>query len=69
MASLESVRAAKEEFKRKFPGVHVGISGNEKDGFSLAVRVGTQETADKMPKEIDGVPIRCQMIGKIAKQS
>ena len=69
MASLERVKWAKGEILKQFPTATVGITSDPKEeGYVLAVRVQTQKEADKIPDDVDGVPIVRKIVGEIHKQ-
>jgi hypothetical protein len=65
-ASFEQARAAKAALDpqiRDMPAVNgIGV-GREGDGH--VVRVNLSEPADGVPDEVDGVPVRVQVVGRI----
>ena len=67
--SLEQARAAKKKVKRQLAGVAtvVGIGLTRLNG-DYAVKINlSAPPADgpRLPDTIDGVPVRCEVVGKI----
>jgi hypothetical protein len=71
MATLTEARAAKEKLLRrvaKRPEVNgVGIS-RRRDGYAIKVNVSEELGGRKLPAEVDGVPVRVEVVGSISKR-
>ena len=62
MANVERVKWAREVFKKKFPKLTAGITSDpDGNGYILSTRVQTQEEANKLPEDIEGVRIMCKI--------
>lgn len=71
-STLDAVRAAKPEalgvFERMADVVGVGITRVGK-GYGLKVNLGGKPAAGvSLPKEVHGVPVRIEVVGKIGKR-
>ncbi len=61
--NTKAIKAAGEKLKQQFPEIAHGVSA--KHGGSIAVRVETQEQADKLPKTSDGFKLDVRVTGHI----
>jgi hypothetical protein len=70
-ASLDEARAAKQKVARllkRHPSVNgVGIARVGK-GYGVKVNL-TENSGPAIPKEIDGVPVRREVVGRITKRA
>jgi hypothetical protein len=72
-ASLKDAQAAKGVATKVFHGlvgeVAVGIMRLNDDYFGLKVNLTDEPPADvSLPKEIDGVPVKIEVVGRIRKR-
>jgi hypothetical protein len=68
-STLEQARAAKaraEEVFRGLPVVGIGITRID-NGYGLKVNL-SREADQKVPAEVDGVPVRHEVVGVIQKR-
>lgn len=69
--TLEEVRAAKAKLLDLMEGIDpnaaVGITRG-RDSFGLKVNLSGDELVGQIPDEIDGVAVRCEVVGKIRKR-
>lgn len=66
-ATLEQARAAKDvlaEQLREHPAVN-GIGVAREGADAHVVRVNLSEPADGVPEEVEGVPVRVRVVGRI----
>ena len=70
-ATLEQARAAKQkvaELVRDHPHVNgVGIA-REGSGYAVKLNLSSRTGSAGLPKKIDGVPVRIETVGPIAKR-
>jgi hypothetical protein len=72
--SLESARAAKKHAARVIASrvgeeVAVGITGSADAGYSLKINLTTAPRRGvELPDEVDGVPVKVEVVGKIRKR-
>jgi hypothetical protein len=71
--SLDQVRAAKEHayavFSKFANVVGVGITTIE-SGYALKINLSAPpKEQEKLPQEVDGVPIQIEIVGRIRKRS
>jgi hypothetical protein len=71
-ATLEQARAAKAKV-RKLVGDHPDVNGIGiapiGDGYGVKLNLVEGTLADRVPREIDGVPVWVETVGPIAKLS
>lgn len=70
-ATLTEARAAKEKLLKKVakrPDVNgVGITRGQ-GGYGLKVNL-TEDTGKQLPSDVDGVPVRVEVVGAITKRA
>ncbi len=67
--TLDQARAAKPRavvVLAAFPVVGIGIT---RVGEGYGLKVNLSEACDSVPAEIDGVPLKSEVVGKIVKRS
>jgi hypothetical protein len=62
MITSDRALAARTIYHQRHPKLKAGISSNGDNGLKLVVRVGSQEEADSLPQEIDGVPVEYKVV-------
>ena len=68
MVTAEHVMRARSTFKDQFPKFEIGVRTNGDDGYKLVTTVAKQSQADKLPKEIEGVPLEIIISPDIEKK-
>ena len=69
-STLEEARAAKPKaiaLLSELPVVGVGIT-RIGDGYGLKVNLSESVAADAVPEQMDGVPIKTEVVGEIRKR-
>ncbi len=68
-ATLSEARAAKAQVLQRMrgTGASVGIT-RMGDGYGVKVNVATRQGAAGVPRAIDGVPVRVEVVGTVQKQ-
>lgn len=68
--SLDEARAAKVKATTQFedlPVVGVGIT-RLSNGYGVKINLSEPIATDALPKEVDSVPIKSEVVGKIAER-
>jgi len=71
-ATLTEARAAKEKLLRQVaerPEVNgVGIARGQ-SGYAIKVNLSEELSGKKLPTQVDGVPVRVEVVGQISKRA
>jgi hypothetical protein len=71
-ATLTEARAAKEKLLRQVaerPEVNgVGIARGD-GGYAIKVNLSEELSGRKLPTQVDGVPVRVEVVGQISKRA
>ena len=69
-ATIEAARAAKQRLSEMFSGTDdvVGVGLMSVDGgYAVKVNLAKESSQRAVPSEIDGVPVRVEVVGTIRK--
>jgi hypothetical protein len=70
-ATLKEARAAKAKVAQLVSG-HPGVNGlgitRDGDGYAVKLNLSSRNGSAGLPKRIDGVPVRIETVGPIAKR-
>jgi hypothetical protein len=70
-ATLQQARAAKAKAARMVSG-HPDVNGvgitRDGDGYAVKLNLSARSKADPLPRQIDGVKVRTEVVGSIRKR-